>query len=186
MTVDLEAAKRLCEQATPGPWRWSDWSARFGDVEDGERMLTLTGNDDRPVEPQVAKRTGSGRHVLTLEERIDHEADAAFIAASRQLVPALIAEVRRLSDDLERWRNAGICPNCGRGKFDEDGCCSTCGRDVIGFVDGKVVRPLPDAPDTGRRLSDVDAMAGRLKAIVGPLWSEAYCVEVAKGLVGRG
>lgn len=37
-----------------------------------------------------------------------------------------------------------------------------------------------------RRLSDVDAMAGRLKAIVGPLWSEAYCVEVAKGLVGRG
>ena len=115
--IDLDAAEKLANAATPGPWRWNG-------------CVQLEG-------PPYERDYGSGvETVRDLVIETDNgvyppgEADAAFIAASRQLLPALIAEVRRLSD--------------------------------------------------------VDAMAGRLKAIVGPLWSEAYCVEVAKGLVDKG
>ncbi len=49
--------------------------------------------------------------------------------------------------ELASWKNCAVCPQCGRCAFDEDGCCATCGRDCIGFIDGKIVRPLEDVPD---------------------------------------
>lgn len=43
-----------------------------------------------------------------------------------------------VAEDLERWRNCFICLECGRGAVDEDGCCTTCGRDSLLIIDGKI------------------------------------------------
>ena len=68
MTDDeLAAAKALCDAATPGPW------------EDVAGML-------RSPDASVVLRF----------DGYESEEDAAFIAASRTLVPQLIAEVERL------------------------------------------------------------------------------------------
>lgn len=100
MTADeLAEARRLVDAATPGPWRWSDWSATFGTIESKERRNTLTGDDDRPTAPQIAKRTGSGRFILHVDDPIDHH-DAAFIAAAPALLRSLLSHVAKLEAQL--------------------------------------------------------------------------------------
>ena len=85
---DLDALEQLHAATTPGPWRQCRpcgvrragcdivWAA-------SNRELPLFGGDD------VTCSTN---------------ADAAFIAAAHEAVPALIAEVRRLRRALERVR----------------------------------------------------------------------------------
>ncbi len=67
--------------------------------------------------------------------------------------------------DLERWQNCLICIECGRGKADEDGCCVTCGRDCLGFVDGKLVNTgvadHVDGVDKARRKAETERDAYR-------------------------
>ncbi|HVY79845.1 MAG TPA: hypothetical protein VG994_02595 [Steroidobacteraceae bacterium] len=77
MTPDeLRAAKALCEKATDGPW--------------GVNVHLEVSNGHRVVAMQTSHHK--------------NKADAAFIAASRQLVPQLIAEVERLQAELTKWR----------------------------------------------------------------------------------
>lgn len=71
--LDLEAIKAGCEAATPGPW-----------VNTGGRFPKINGG---PI---------GGCDVATLF--FADGADAAFIAAAREDVPALVAEVERLRD----------------------------------------------------------------------------------------
>ena len=77
--ADLAEWERLAAAATPGPWRQDPGGragARFDDVlADGSNIAEW-------IEP----------------------ADAAFIAASRTALPALVAEVRRLREALEQVR----------------------------------------------------------------------------------
>lgn len=78
MTKDeLQKARLLCEQATPGPW---------GVYQ------------DTPFEPvEVNSPSRDIASLDTWEHRPDgRESDAHFIAASRTLVPALLDEVERL------------------------------------------------------------------------------------------
>ncbi len=90
--IDIKAARALCEQATPGPWTagpWAWWST----------------SDNAYV---VCSDDGDGRHVASIDHDIgaDHdcpqfennEADAAFIAASRALVPALLDRIEQLEE----------------------------------------------------------------------------------------
>jgi hypothetical protein len=70
MSLDLEAIRRRCEAATPGPWSVEeDWTAEV--------------------------RSPSGLIAKVIYPR--HLLDAEFIAAAREDVPALLAEVERLT-----------------------------------------------------------------------------------------
>lgn len=102
----VEATRKLCEEATPGPWLsslegWSTIDDEFveayvyhGDMadKDGETLAEI----------RVAPRSGSG------------DANAAFIAASRTLLPALVAEAERTLG----WHKG--CSSC-RPQPDDDG-----------------------------------------------------------------
>ncbi len=85
--AELIAARVLVEAATPGPWTL-DESSRFR----GAVSATIGG-----IRRQVAGADGQAAAVDMRGSTHDVlEANAAFIAASRTLVPALIAEVERL------------------------------------------------------------------------------------------
>lgn len=76
--LDLKEISRLCEAATPGPWKtWPDGT-------------------EESVESESL-----GRFVCHLNSNMrDYREDSAFIAASRTLVPALSAEVKRLREQV--------------------------------------------------------------------------------------
>ena len=79
--AELAALKALADAATPGPWEAGEYN----------------------------RVTADGRHILKCRDQYDgvrlaiHDnaiADAAFIAAARDAVPELIAEVDRLRTEL--------------------------------------------------------------------------------------
>ena len=85
--LDLDAIKKLCDAATPGTWE------RYGFIGHSglSRVRAVVGHDcanrdvcvDIPANPE----------------------DAKFIAASRELLPQLVAEVERLRAENEKLRN---------------------------------------------------------------------------------
>ncbi len=81
--IDLDALERLAEAATEGPWRQYGWLVEGPEDHDYDVADCLLGGIDH--------EQGEGE-----AEEVAAKADAAFIAASRTAVPALIAEVRRL------------------------------------------------------------------------------------------
>lgn len=84
--TDLNALEALCERATGAPWTVDLNDAKaHGDqprVESSESLICVVGN-------------------AVAEDWQQHHHDAAFIAASRSALPALVAEVRRLREALE-------------------------------------------------------------------------------------
>lgn len=90
--LDLDAIRALAEAATPGPWRVGDG----GDYFEWEVVIA----------PHLP--------TLELSESADGAEDAAFIAAARTAVPALLAEVDRLRGEnaqLKGYLNhAGLGP----------------------------------------------------------------------------
>jgi hypothetical protein len=71
--IDLDAARALCDAAAPGPW-----------VADGCYITNWT-------------RENAPKPGFTIYDEGGHgPEDAAFIAAARDLVPALLDEVERL------------------------------------------------------------------------------------------
>lgn len=93
---ELSALQALCDAATPGEWvRNETW----GLVDAGCIVETATARGD----PRLRIATLSGAGI---------EADAAFIAAARTALPALIAEVRRLRKNHEStglYVDGGAC-----------------------------------------------------------------------------
>lgn len=92
MTDVVEQAKAALEGVTCGPWKWTD-----------HRVPDLMGRAGEPgvyeydVEVLEAGHQGECgcRSACTLELAVGN-ADRAFIAAARDLVPELVAEVERL------------------------------------------------------------------------------------------
>jgi hypothetical protein len=81
--IDLDAIQKACDEATPGPWERRHLKGFFiGDSQVIGPSAPIGGNDW--VTELDAKPTGQ---VL---------ADANFIAAAREWVPALVARVREL------------------------------------------------------------------------------------------
>ena len=81
MTDDeLDRLQALADKVTTGPW---------GTIPPGGPNGPFWG---------ICNRLG----MIVAMRLTDREADAAFIAASRDVIPALIAEVRRLSEALGR------------------------------------------------------------------------------------
>ncbi|MCA0329548.1 MAG: hypothetical protein LCI03_06530 [Actinobacteria bacterium] len=83
MTEDeLDAVLQRAEAAGPGPW-WSSWEGR--DHESGDSFVGTGTQDSRGPDLYI-----SADGVPAPVEVLD------FIAAARQDVPALVAEIRRL------------------------------------------------------------------------------------------
>lgn len=80
---------RLASAATPGPWRANDASEWLTTGPTWEVVFTGPADD-----PLVAGED------VALANYVE-QADAEFIAAAREAVPALVAEVERLRGDLE-------------------------------------------------------------------------------------
>ena len=99
---NLQQWRALADAATPGPW-----SAETGHGETGPNYI------DSPS-GVVAYVYDSYRGTLP-----NAEADAAFIAAAREAVPALLAEVDRLRRELASYERhaayvAGVVEEEGR------------------------------------------------------------------------
>lgn len=86
--AELDALERLCEAATPARWRAGAVEKHHVFARHDEGLAGL----------------GGERVLLRMNEHFPHEADAAFIAAAREAVPALIAEVRHLRTVVESAR----------------------------------------------------------------------------------
>lgn len=92
---ERERLRRLAEAATPGPWvvrNWHDWSSVIHEGASWRAVAGRIGED--LAEPKDGQRS----------------LDAAFIAAARSAVPALLDEVDRLRELLEYVLD---CPPCG-------------------------------------------------------------------------
>jgi len=79
----LEAIRARADAATPGPW--STRTNSLNGIEDEFLGLDIEGPPDA-VRGQFARR-----------------ADAEFIAAARADIPALLAHIAALQDELDRW-----------------------------------------------------------------------------------
>lgn len=106
--MDVEAAKRVCEGATPGPWE-----------SDGRMMPWLLG-------------TATGVQVTVVTERFETGGyrsapicnclqagagkpmqDAAFISQARTLLPEAIEEIERLREEREGLLSLADLESCG-------------------------------------------------------------------------
>lgn len=92
---ELDRLQALADAATAGPWEYHDRGTNYDWDVTGPRCLDLSGY---------------------VKGMFWNREDAAFIAASREAVPALIAEVRRLREENARsmdarLRHEGIQPD---------------------------------------------------------------------------
>ncbi|WP_439681088.1 hypothetical protein [Embleya sp. MST-111070] len=91
---ELAAIERRAAAAAPGPWlAWLETRGGIG----GESFIQLRPDADEDDEIYV-RRYIAGREVNSPSTELD--ADIDFIAAARQDVPLLIAEVKRLREEL--------------------------------------------------------------------------------------
>ena len=86
---DVPAARALCDAATKGPWT-SRHRHCDGDPRHDDEMSGLGLEVDGPPEPM-------------LRGQFERAADAAFIAASRTLLPAALDEIERLRKELDGY-----------------------------------------------------------------------------------
>ena len=86
---ELQAIKDRCEDATPGPW----WSIKIRDGQDWHEWFQW---------PYPPMRVGA---TIYTPQQIR---DINFIAHAREDIPALIAEIERLQDELFRARQQGF------------------------------------------------------------------------------
>lgn len=87
--LDLDAIEALANAASPGPWR-------VGSV------------DTDPVFAWHGATMGGERQLLRFNPCFSYANDAAFIAAAREAVPALVAEVRRLRRPFDYYRRGSL------------------------------------------------------------------------------
>lgn len=105
MSCDVEAIESRANAATPGPWGVEvygsgqanvsmprDRSFHFGTVY-GASGIASGGGDGKPIHGVSGHELDGLTEAEYAQQRY---ADAAFIAAAREDIPALIAEVRRL------------------------------------------------------------------------------------------
>ena len=113
--IDLDRIEALANAATPGPWTTAP-DPGCGEVCDcGE---TCSREDHALIARSAAPTVGLA--VVLAEER--DEANAAFIAAAREDIPALVAELRAARAEIERLRTAAA---------DERADVVAAGQDVV-------------------------------------------------------
>lgn len=93
MTLDLPAIRARAEAATPGPWTTNEYKGELFVVAGGVCLWDAHGD----------LRWGS-----YVSEGVRGDANAAFICHAREDIPALLAEVERLTRNLE-YASAECC-----------------------------------------------------------------------------
>ena len=145
-------------------------------------MMTLEAKD-------VAGQTGRSQSLeMILPERQLTKPCLDFYIAAHSAIPALLARVEELEAKLDRWRNCFICIECGRGKVDGDGLCSTCGRDCLQFVDGRMIDndivnrldALEDEADDATKLRALLRTACAIAAMHAPEKRDHDCIADLK------
>lgn len=136
MTIDLEAIKIRCKAATPGPWYMvgPPWRATYYD-RDREIYINLgthivAGNPD----PHIGKSIIDSIEMTGWDfeawkpDCSQSDADLEFCAYARTDIPALIAEIERLRDELELHEELYIFSenDMGMMKAQRDGARDTC------------------------------------------------------------
>lgn len=97
MSADLDALAALEAAATPRPWS----AHEFGHYHDDEpSSIVIVQGDD----PDWWNAVNDGESIAVLGWDSQEAADAAFIVAAREAVPALIARVREAEKDQRRAR----------------------------------------------------------------------------------
>lgn len=126
--LDLDAIEKRVKASTDGPWAWTNlgdkggnaWAVgQFYDVNapDTDSVVLLSGEVDRDVYDEESGdfKTSTDYLDIVAESGMGLSAnqarpdDAAFIAACRTDVPALIAEVRMLRAELKKHT---LCDQC--------------------------------------------------------------------------
>ncbi len=96
--AQLEELKKLCAEATPGPWRSEVWHNHDDDgwAAVGPHIKDTPGDDfyssEEPDSPSYDRATS----------------DSDFIVAARTAVPELIAEVERLRGIIKEAERSGF------------------------------------------------------------------------------
>jgi hypothetical protein len=99
--LDLDRLEALASAATPGPWYWQQTKLDINLVSRSRWSPIILGfgrwgmNRAQPLVQGDGLMFAKGSEIRVSEHR-----DTAFIAAAREAVPALIAEVRRLREAI--------------------------------------------------------------------------------------
>jgi hypothetical protein len=96
---ELSRLKALAEAATPGPW--DVYSETIADKSAATAEFDYQVQNTEPFVGRVFMLNGDGKCPAITGCGPTSEANAAFIAASREAVPQLVAEVERLREALE-------------------------------------------------------------------------------------
>jgi len=103
---ELSRLKALAEAATPGPW--DVYSETIADKSAATAEFDYQVQNTEPFVGRVFMLNGDGKCPAITGCGPTSEANAAFIAASREAVPQLVAEVERLREALDLYRDAVV------------------------------------------------------------------------------
>jgi hypothetical protein len=113
---ELDKWKKLAEAATAGPWKWHGIT-QFTDY-------FVAGDVTIPVSERAERACGRYSHRMDVE-------NAEFIAAARDAVPRLVAEVERLRDMISCERCEGDVENPQIDEYGEGPICDACLEDEL-------------------------------------------------------
>ena len=107
--LDLDAIEARANNATPGPWSLDYESCECNDgmCRDADYVGAVITPEQLPAAAEVAARTGKplGPYAYHRNEIADFTtADLEFITHARTDAPALVAEIRRLTAELQQAR----------------------------------------------------------------------------------
>ena len=86
MNADIKAIKERCDKATPGPWEWND-----------DDILCAPAPYYLAMKPFYDDDTGE----ITI---CSFQDDRDFIAHAREDIPALIAEIESLREQITKYQ----------------------------------------------------------------------------------
>jgi hypothetical protein len=112
MAIDLAAARRIVDAATPGPWQVTPDYQGGKQPHDEQSAIQQCGpvDNDGLLVDVVSCIYYDGNHLVV------RPGDATFIAESRQLLPAAIDEIEQLRAEVERLKTPSVaCHGCERG-----------------------------------------------------------------------
>lgn len=135
MSDVVARAKSALEGVTSGPWVWDDTDEEL--VSQTTQAVLPSGGTYPAVVLAGVWHNDDTAGVWA------EDADAAFIAAARHLVPELVAEVKRLREVLDELVDPDPC------RFDHDGDCQ-----AHGFFG--ITADTPCAHEQAKRLLEVN------------------------------
>lgn len=117
---ELAAIKARAEAATPGPWEGATASTYVRGVYTLSEYFVRCPEDDVAIASEILEPA-------TSQPSIDN---AAFIAAARTDVPALVAEVERLQGQVAMLRDVMSDIEYVYRDLDSDDSCPFCGYEI--------------------------------------------------------